>query len=83
MGTASSGTVGNALVAADQLGPPTEIPDRLRAIMKKRGLAMLCMYDEYLRYKDADFTPALWCLLPPGRYWPAPLCRGRTSAGTR
>ena len=47
--------------------------ERARTMMKKHGLgAVLCMYDENVRYITATLTPG-WCRLKPGlRY--AMLC---------
>ena len=49
--------------------------ERARAAMRKHGLgAMLCMYDENIRYTTSTITPG-WCRLKPGlRY--ALLCEG-------
>ena len=74
MGTANFGIVGHGLAAAGQLGPAARIPHRARAqMMKKHGLgAVLCMYDENVRYITGTLTPG-WNRLKPGlRY--AMLC---------
>ena len=74
MGTANFGTVGmdwQQRVNWDRLREYRI--ERARAMMKKHGLgALLCMYDENVRYITATLTPG-WCRLKPGlRY--AMLC---------